>query len=76
MKSLITAAFLILTITISAQNYKQISIPISSANDFITLAQIGIDLEDSKLNKDNTLTLFVSDAEFDLISSMVFLIQY
>jgi hypothetical protein len=69
MKSLIFAAFLILTFTISAQNYKQISIPISSANDFITLAQIGIDLEDSKFNKDNTLTLFVSDEEFDLISS-------
>ena len=69
MKSLIATAFLILTITISAQNYKQISILISSANDFITLAQIGIDLEDSKFSKDNKLTLFVSDEEFDLISS-------
>src|SRR5574338_1683113 len=69
MKSFITAAFLFLSISLSAQNYKQISIPISSANDFITLSQLGIDLEDSKFNKDNTLTIFVNDAEFNLIAS-------
>ncbi len=69
MKTLFALLIAFLSVTISAQNYKQISIIISSANDFINLAQIGIDLEDSKLNKDNTLTLFVSDEEFNLISS-------
>ncbi|MCK7527780.1 MAG: hypothetical protein MZV64_64305 [Ignavibacteriales bacterium] len=69
MKTLFALLIAFLSVTISAQNYKQISIQISSANDFITLAQIGIDLEHSKFNKDNTLTLFVSDEEFDLISS-------
>jgi carboxypeptidase T len=69
MKTLLALLITLLSITIAAQNYKQIRIPISSANDFITLAQIGIDLEDSKFGKDNTLTLFVSNEEFDLISS-------
>jgi len=69
MKTLFALLIAFLSVTISAQNYKQISIQISSANDFITLGQIGIDLEDSKFNKDNTLTLFVSDEEFNLISS-------
>jgi carboxypeptidase T len=69
MKTLFALLIAFLSVTISAQNYKQISIQISSANDFITLAQIGIDLEDSKFNKDNTLILFVSDIEFNLISS-------
>jgi hypothetical protein len=56
MKILLALFIALLSVTISAQNYKKISIPISSANDFITLAQIGIDLEDSKFGKDNTLT--------------------
>ena len=72
MKAFFTFLILCLTITTFAQNYKQISIPIISPNDFIILSQTGIDLEGSKLSKDNNLTIFVSDEELRIISSHAF----
>ncbi|MBK7632511.1 MAG: immune inhibitor A [Ignavibacteriales bacterium] len=72
MKSLFTITFLVFSITISAQNYKQISIPITSPNDFIILAQNGIDLEHSSLSKSNNLNFFVSEDDLDKINSLGF----
>ncbi len=72
MKSLFTIALLILSITISAQNYKQISIHISSPNDFIVLSQNGIDLEHSGLSKENNLNFFVSEDDLNKIISLGF----
>ncbi len=72
MKSLIIVAFLFLAITISAQNFKQISIPISSPNDLVLLSQNGIDFEHSGLSKDNKLSLFVSETELNKIASLGF----
>ena len=72
MKTLLTIALLVLSITISAQNYKQINIPISSPNDFILLSENGIDLEHSSLGKDNKLKLFVSEDDFNKIISLGF----
>ncbi len=72
MKSILTIVILALSITVSAQNYKQIIIPISSPNDFIVLSENGIDLEHSSLGKNNQLKLFVSENDFDKINLLGF----
>lgn len=72
MKSILTIAFLIFSITVFAQNYKKISIQISNPNDFIVLSQIGIDLEHSGISKDNNLISFVNENELNKITSLGF----
>ncbi len=72
MKSIITIVFLIFSVTISAQNYKKISVPVSSPNDFIKLSQTGIDLEHSNISKDNNLSFFVSENDLKKITSLGF----
>ena len=72
MKTIFSIALLFLSVSLFAQNYKQISIPISSPNDFILLSQNGIDLEHSQLSKDNRLSIFVNEDDLNKISLMGF----
>ncbi len=72
MKTLFVLLIAFLSITISAQNYKQISLQINSPDDFITLSQNGIDLENSGLSKDYKLVLFLSENDLNKISSLGF----
>lgn len=68
MKNLIIAVFLILTFSfLNAQNYKQVKLFTTNQNDLSIISKLGIDLEHSSFDKDNGLTLFVSDYEFSLL---------
>ncbi|HOJ08109.1 MAG: T9SS type A sorting domain-containing protein [Ignavibacteriota bacterium] len=70
MRTIFTVLFFLLSINIFPQNYQKINISITSPNDFIRLSEAGINLEGSKLSKENKLAVFVSDNELAEINSL------
>ncbi len=73
MKHLLTFLFLLLFITnLSAQNYKEVKIYLSSPDDISKLYSLGLEFDHFHTNKDNSITTMISDKEFEILSSSSF----
>ncbi|MEP0861962.1 MAG: T9SS type A sorting domain-containing protein [Ignavibacterium sp.] len=70
---LITITILLLAaITISAQNYKEVKIYLDSQEQISTLYNMGLEFDHFKWGKDNSITTFISDREFEILQSSSF----
>lgn len=70
MKYLITLfAALLITINSFPQNYKEVKIYINNPNDIMYLQQIGMEFDHPHLNKDNSVSMFISDNDFSILQS-------
>ena len=73
MNYLLTFLFLLLFITnLSAQNYKEVKIYLSSPDDISKLYSLGLEFDHFHINKDNSITTMISDKEFEILSSSSF----
>src|SRR5690606_1641898 len=70
MRTIFTLLLLALSINVYSQNYKQININITDADVFLRLSEAGIDLEGSKLSKDNKLAIFVDEYGLSAVNSL------
>lgn len=67
MKYIITFLLLASFGFLNAQNYKQVKIKSPDQNVIQRITQLGVDLEHSSFEKDNSLVFFVSDDDFNLL---------
>lgn len=67
MKYIITFLLLASFGFLNAQNYKQVKIKSPDQNMIQRITQLGVDLEHSSFEKDNSLVFFVSDDDFNLL---------
>ena len=67
MKYLLTFLLLATFSFINAQNYKQVKIKTPDQNVIQQIIQLGVDLEHSSFEKDNSLIFFVSNDDFNLL---------
>ena len=70
MRTIITLLLLALSINVYSQNYKQININITDADVLLRISEAGIDLEGSRLSKDNKLSIFVDEFGLSAINSL------
>ncbi len=49
------------------QNYRQIKVYLNSPEDAVTLASTGVDPDEGIINKDNSISLFMSNEEYSLL---------
>lgn len=59
-------------ITTSAQNYKEVKIYLDNQEQISTLYNMGLEFDHFKWGKDNSLTTFISDREFEILQSSTF----
>lgn len=70
---LFTIALLLLAaLTISAQNYKEVKIYLDSKEQISTLYNMGLEFDHFKWGKDNSITTFISDREFEILQNSSF----
>ncbi len=70
MKYLITLfAALVITINSFPQNYKEVKIYINNPNDILHLQQLGMEFDHPNMNKDNSVSMFISDNDFSILQS-------
>jgi murein tripeptide amidase MpaA len=73
MKSvLLTIFFTLFFVYSSAQNFKQVKIHLNDISDIKTLIEAGIHSEHFFTDKDGSLTMFLDEKEFSLLSSLNF----
>lgn len=73
MKTLFTFLIsVIITVTLHAQNYKQVKIYIETAKDIETLLDAGLEFDHLNLTKDNAFTVFINDEEYSILQSTNF----
>jgi hypothetical protein len=65
--SFIITLTLLFSIAAFSQNYKQVKIFIKDHNDIQTLIQKGLEIDHGYFDKDNSISVFVSDKEFNLL---------
>lgn len=67
-----TAIFFVLVFSISglAQNYKQVKIYLDDYKDIETLSSKGLDFDHIAVSKDKSITVFISDVEFELLKTL------
>ncbi|WP_290662004.1 M14 family zinc carboxypeptidase [Ignavibacterium sp.] len=66
------AFFLFVAIMISAQNYKEVKIYLDSQEQLANLYNLGLEFDHFNLEKDNSITAFISDREFEILQSSSF----
>ncbi|MBZ0200141.1 MAG: immune inhibitor A [Ignavibacteriaceae bacterium] len=59
--------FILVTISLSAQNFKKVKIYLNDTNDIEILINAGLQFDHYSATKDNAIHLFVSDKEFDAL---------
>lgn len=59
-------------ITSSAQNYKEVKIYLDSEQQLSTLYNLGLEFDHFKWGKDNSITTFISDREFEILQNSSF----
>lgn len=69
---LFISLILLLSISGFSQNYKQVKVYLNNADELHVLASTGVDIEHSRLDKDMSISFFVSDEEFSIIQSLGF----
>ena len=70
MKYLITLfTALLITINSFPQNYKEVKIYINNPNDIMYLQQLGMEFDHPHLNKDNSVSMFISGNDFLILQS-------
>jgi hypothetical protein len=62
----------IAVISASAQNYKEVKIYLDSQEQISTLYTLGLEFDHFKWDKDNSITTFISDREFEILESSSF----
>jgi len=73
MKRLFTIAVIFFTVvTVSAQNYKEVKIYLDSKEQLSNLYSLGLEFDHFRWEKDNSITTFISDREFELLQSSQF----
>ncbi|MCA2005239.1 MAG: immune inhibitor A [Ignavibacterium sp.] len=72
MKNLIPILSLVLSITLAAQNYKQVKIYLSDSNNLSELQRLQIIDEHFEYEKDNSVTCFISDNDFNKLKNSGF----
>jgi hypothetical protein len=66
MKSFLTFLFAVtFSVMINAQNYKQVKIYINDKSDYSILQSAGLEIDHAFWGKDNSLTVFLSDLQFN-----------
>lgn len=68
----ITAIVILLAISTIAQNYKQVEIFINEMKDIEQLQTFGLEFDHPHLTKNNSIEVFLNDAEFDLLKQTGF----
>ncbi|AFH50487.1 Putative carboxypeptidase [Ignavibacterium album JCM 16511] len=63
---------LLVALTISAQNYKEVKIYLDSQEQLSTLFNMGLEFDHFKWGKDNSITTFISDREFEILQNSSF----
>lgn len=69
---LLTLIFLLSALTASAQNYKEVKIYLNERSDIQTLQNAGMEFDHFNFYKDNTITTFISDNDFEILQSAGF----
>jgi hypothetical protein len=69
---LLLALLLVFITNVFPQNYTKIEIAINNQSELIELSSVGIDLEESELKKDGSISLFVSEKELSSIEQSGF----
>lgn len=73
MKKVFTLLFVLITImTIQAQNYKQVKIYLNTPADIEVLLEIGLEFDHLHFNRDNAISVYLNDDEFNLLQSSGF----
>lgn len=63
---------LLAALTISAQNYKEVKLYLDSKEQISTLYNMGLEFDHFKWGKDNSITTFISDREFEILQNSSF----
>jgi len=69
---LLTLIFLLSALTASAQNYKEVKIFINNRSDIQNLQNAGMEFDHFNFHKNNTITTFISDNDFEILQSSGF----
>ncbi|RJP62224.1 MAG: T9SS C-terminal target domain-containing protein [Ignavibacteriales bacterium] len=70
-KTLVTLFFLLVTLTITGQNYKKVKYYFNDSNDLKRISLFGVAVDDGKIDvKEKSLTMFISDDEFRKLSQL------
>jgi hypothetical protein len=65
MKYLLTLVFTIsISLSVNAQNYKQVKIYIQSLQDIAVLQNAGLEFDHPNVTKDNAVIVFLDDSDF------------
>ncbi len=68
-----TLLLLILFISIlTAQNFKQVKVFLNERSDYAKLIESGIDIDHGYFEKDNSVSIFITDDEFEILKSIGF----
>lgn len=70
MKRLFTIfAVLAITVSLFPQNYKEVKIYINNTSDIAHLKKLGMEFDHPNMNKDNSVSMFISDNDFSILQS-------
>ncbi|RPI73955.1 MAG: T9SS C-terminal target domain-containing protein [Ignavibacteriales bacterium] len=72
MKVFLTIFFILFSLNICAQNYKQVKIYLQDRESVKQLLQMGLEFDHHERTKDNAIIIFLSDAEFSILQSSGF----
>jgi hypothetical protein len=64
--------FILASLNILSQNYKEVKIYLNDKSDIQTLVDAGMEFDHFNFNKDNTIDVFISDSDFSLLKNSGF----
>ena len=69
---LLVSLFIFTSLNIFSQNYKEVKIYLNDKNDIQTLVDAGMEFDHFNFNKDNSIDVFISDNDFDILKNTGF----